>query len=230
LQHQIVQGEEANMSIKADSRLTDAAQQTLQKENQILSERVRVIEQKAATQLELYRQEAKKNQLLSESATQFESQSKSLQVALDEQKTANKQLIMAQDLLISRIQELNTQYNQIVADTKKFRTEAEDARSAISKLEDERSSLNTKLNRSQRIGLSGSGTVDSRLKEELELYKNYYYCSVCRVNRNDTVLSQCGHITCRECVDKNVKSRSRKCPACSQSFATGDIVSVFYFS
>eukprot|EP01122_Echinamoeba_exundans_P013035 TRINITY_DN5621_c0_g5_i1.p1 TRINITY_DN5621_c0_g5~~TRINITY_DN5621_c0_g5_i1.p1 ORF type:complete len:858 (-),score=245.68 TRINITY_DN5621_c0_g5_i1:30-2603(-) len=230
LLHQIVQGEEASMSIKADSRRNDSAQQALQKENQILTERIRVLEQKIANQSDLYRQEIKKNQLLAESTAQSDVQSKHLQNALDEQKTANKQLVMAQDLLIARIQELNAQYNQIVADTKKFRVEAEEARSAISKLEDERSTLNTKLNRSQRIGLSGSGTVDARLKEELELYKNYYYCSVCRVNRNDTVLSQCGHITCRDCVEKNVKSRSRKCPACSQSFATGDIVSVFYFS
>lgn len=231
LQHQIVQGEEANMAIKADSRLADSAQQTFQKESQLLGERIRVLEQKLAAQVDLYRQEAKKNQLIVEAAAQSDSQAKNLQAALEEQKNTNRLLISAEHLLTARIQELHAQYSQLGADTKRFRIEAEDARSAVSKLEEERSSLNTKLNRSQRLGASGAvGNADARLREELELYKNYYYCSVCRINRNDTVLSQCGHITCRECVDKNVKSRSRKCPACSESFGTGDIVSVFYFS
>lgn len=218
------------MAIKADSRLTDSAQQTYQRENQILVERIRNLDHKLSTQQELYRIEVRKTQQALEVSQQADSQVKMLQAVVEEHKNMNKNLLLAQDLLIARIQELNSQYTHLAQATAGFRQEAEDHRAAMAKLQDERNTLNTKLSRSQRIGLSSSGSVDSRLKEELELYKNYYYCSVCRVNRNDTVLSGCGHITCRECVDKNVKSRSRKCPACSQSFATGDIVSVFYFS
>ena len=50
-----------------------------------------------------------------------------------------------------------------------------------------------------------------------------FYCSVCESNLKDTVLSTCYHTFCGNCVDKNLKTRHRKCALCNLPFGKGDV-------
>ena len=50
-----------------------------------------------------------------------------------------------------------------------------------------------------------------------------FYCTVCESNLKDTVLSTCFHTFCWNCVDKNLKTRHRKCALCNLPFGKGDV-------
>ena len=58
----------------------------------------------------------------------------------------------------------------------------------------------------------------SDMEDQMELYRTKVKCSLCRVNDKDAVISKCMHAFCRECIQKRLDVRNRKCPACSQQF------------
>ncbi|OII72472.1 uncharacterized protein cubi_00467 [Cryptosporidium ubiquitum] len=66
-------------------------------------------------------------------------------------------------------------------------------------------------------------TLKSENQELLTLMK----CSVCRDKVKDTVINRCGHLFCRECIDRNLSSRNRKCPLCHITFDKNDTGRIF---
>ena len=50
-----------------------------------------------------------------------------------------------------------------------------------------------------------------------------FYCTVCESSLKDTVLSTCYHTFCYSCVDKNLKTRHRKCALCNLPFGRNDV-------
>lgn len=52
-------------------------------------------------------------------------------------------------------------------------------------------------------------------------------CSVCGDREKTTCLIRCMHTFCRECVQKNIDNRSRKCPACAKPFGAADVKEIY---
>ena len=52
-------------------------------------------------------------------------------------------------------------------------------------------------------------------------------CSVCDDREKTTCLIRCMHTFCRECVQKNIDNRSRKCPACGERFGKDDVKDIY---
>lgn len=52
-------------------------------------------------------------------------------------------------------------------------------------------------------------------------------CPVCNVREKKCILLRCRHMFCQQCVDVNIKNRSRKCPACAQRFDTKDVAEIW---
>lgn len=76
---------------------------------------------------------------------------------------------------------------------------------------------------------SGSGgEADERVQKMLLMYKNLFTCAVCHERQKSVILTSCFHTFCRECIEQNIKSRSRKCPACSTSFAMEQVHDFFF--
>jgi hypothetical protein len=40
--------------------------------------------------------------------------------------------------------------------------------------------------------------------------------------------TRCFHLFCKECIDENLRNRSRKCPACGEKFGQDDVTPVFF--
>lgn len=57
--------------------------------------------------------------------------------------------------------------------------------------------------------------------------KSRLACPVCNHRDKQVILGRCRHMFCRQCVDKNIKNRSRKCPACAQRFDMKDVGDVW---
>lgn len=52
-------------------------------------------------------------------------------------------------------------------------------------------------------------------------------CSVCHDNFKNCVVTKCWHLFCKDCVQKNLKARNRKCPICKKGFGADDVHDVY---
>lgn len=51
-------------------------------------------------------------------------------------------------------------------------------------------------------------------------------CSICKINEKSCMLP-CGHMFCRECIDKNMEARQRFCPLDKKKIGTKDVQNVY---
>lgn len=74
---------------------------------------------------------------------------------------------------------------------------------------------------------TGGGLVEGFTAEQLHTQvkhlKHRLSCPVCNVRDKKVILLRCRHMFCKNCVDENIKNRSRKCPACGVRFDTKDV-------
>ena len=96
-------------------------------------------------------------------------------------------------------------------------TELAGQTTAVKRLEAERDALSRKLVRlsSKESAAGGGGSAEN---EQLEFYRAKVKCTLCRTNDKDTIINKCGHTFCRECIQKRLDLRNRKCPSCALQF------------
>eukprot|EP00536_Pseudo-nitzschia_multiseries_P013078 jgi/Psemu1/261164/estExt_Genewise1Plus.C_5360008 len=98
---------------------------------------------------------------------------------------------------------------------------------AIAKREaSEATSLSQKLANSKGSGMV-AGFTAAQLNTQVSHLKSRLACPVCNVRDKKVILLRCRHMFCKQCVDENVKNRSRKCPACGLKFDSKDIADVY---
>uniref|UniRef100_A0A7S4VTQ1 E3 ubiquitin protein ligase n=1 Tax=Ditylum brightwellii TaxID=49249 RepID=A0A7S4VTQ1_9STRA len=81
-------------------------------------------------------------------------------------------------------------------------------------------------------GRGGGGGGNSeftaeQLTTQVKVLKSRLACPVCNDRDKKCILLRCRHMFCHQCVDKNIKNRSRKCPACGQRFDMKDVADVW---
>ena len=72
--------------------------------------------------------------------------------------------------------------------------------------------LKTQLERIKATSALTNGSND----DQVQVYRGIAMCSVCNLRWKDTVITSCGHVFCKECVDKRVETRQRRCPNCNK--------------
>ncbi|KFG32171.1 zinc finger, C3HC4 type (RING finger) domain-containing protein, partial [Toxoplasma gondii FOU] len=65
------------------------------------------------------------------------------------------------------------------------------------------------------------------LKDENETMRRRLVCFVCNERFKDHMINKCGHMFCQVCLERNVKTRNRKCPHCKAQFDQKDIRKVY---
>jgi hypothetical protein len=68
---------------------------------------------------------------------------------------------------------------------------------------------------------------DSLQGEEITELRRILRCSVCSSRQKDCIIAKCFHMFCRECVDENLRTRHRKCPACNKGFGADDVHAIY---
>jgi E3 ubiquitin-protein ligase BRE1 len=53
-------------------------------------------------------------------------------------------------------------------------------------------------------------------------------CSVCKDRFKSVAIKKCFHLFCKECIDENLRNRSRKCPACGERFGQDDVTPIYF--
>lgn len=65
------------------------------------------------------------------------------------------------------------------------------------------------------------------LEEQVNAYKSLLKCNTCNVKDKDTVLTKCMHVFCKDCIDKRVETRQRKCPNCGEPFSQSEVKTIY---
>lgn len=62
--------------------------------------------------------------------------------------------------------------------------------------------------------------IDKNNKEAVDKYRFMAFCPLCNKNRRNVILTSCGHVLCKECLDK---AEQHHCPFCKTSFSSETI-------
>jgi E3 ubiquitin-protein ligase BRE1 len=93
----------------------------------------------------------------------------------------------------------------------------------------EKDRMKEELKRIKHIldSITGSGKDRNKDQEELEAYKQLLRCNTCNLRHKSVALNRCMHVFCKECIDKRLETRQRKCPICTEPFGTNDVRQIF---
>ncbi|KAL8871166.1 MAG: hypothetical protein Q9174_002943 [Haloplaca sp. 1 TL-2023] len=149
---------------------------------------------------------------------------------LNNVKTASaKQLQTAQQSLNEKsiqYEGLKTQVEELKRLLTGKETSASMAKNALRKAEVElekmKATLEVTEERLDKLKERSSGVPVS----DAEGFRELALCTVCRAEFKDTVLTSCGHVFCKKCIDERTMSRMRKCPNCNRSFGHGDVLKI----
>lgn len=100
----------------------------------------------------------------------------------------------------------------------------------VKRLSAERDTLTRKLARAGKESFDsgkGGGGVDRDVELQIETYRRKVKCSLCMINDKDAIINKCMHAFCRECLQKRLDVRNRKCPACAVQFDYQSVKDLF---
>eukprot|EP00587_Corethron_hystrix_P000873 CAMPEP_0113306298 /NCGR_PEP_ID=MMETSP0010_2-20120614/5602_1 /TAXON_ID=216773 ORGANISM="Corethron hystrix, Strain 308" /NCGR_SAMPLE_ID=MMETSP0010_2 /ASSEMBLY_ACC=CAM_ASM_000155 /LENGTH=1110 /DNA_ID=CAMNT_0000160931 /DNA_START=742 /DNA_END=4071 /DNA_ORIENTATION=+ /assembly_acc=CAM_ASM_000155 len=80
---------------------------------------------------------------------------------------------------------------------------------------------------SSRLSAAEAQFTPQQMAIQIRNLKHKLACPVCKDREKKCILKRCNHMFCRQCVDENIKNRSRKCPACGLSFGKDDVGDVW---
>jgi len=82
------------------------------------------------------------------------------------------------------------------------------------------------LTKNSHGGAVSEFTVE-QLTTQVSVLKSRLACPVCHYRDKCCIITKCGHLHCKQCVDERISNRSRKCPTCNQMFSKTDVTDVF---
>lgn len=176
-------------------------------------------------------------------AEEFEKERKILEDRVKEWEQKCNDLAKEKDFMEGRLSQEKAKMSKLIGDAQKAKERCEELASESTKLQEEKqkmmeslaiaqreateaSSLTQRLAESQGGGMVAGFTAE-QLNTQVTVLKNRLACPVCNVRDKKCILLRCRHMFCKQCVDENVKNRSRKCPACGGRFDTKDVADVW---
>ncbi|CAM9257531.1 unnamed protein product [Ascophyllum nodosum] len=74
------------------------------------------------------------------------------------------------------------------------------------------------------ITLPEEKVEDNEMRDaELAELRKMIKCSVCQDKKKNRVITKCFHMFCDGCLEQSIKSRNRKCPACTKAYGSDDV-------
>lgn len=175
---------------------------------------------------------------------EFEKEHKALESRLKEFEEKHEILSKEKEVSDGKLSQHSARMSALMKDVQKARDRCEELASESTKLREEKQDMMESLTIAQREasesakmysklakqasssgGMSGF-TVD-QLNTQISVLKSRIACPVCNHRDKKCILLRCRHMFCKQCVDENIKNRSRKCPACGTRFDTKDVADVW---
>jgi len=150
------------------------------------------------------------------------------QLSLETQKKTSKEDSLKLQDLQERHQSLQTAHDETKKETTSLKLQVEEKDQAVTRLSEEKESLQRKLDRATKsLALSKSSNVSDLAEEEVKELRRQLQCDVCKDRRKSCIVSKCWHIFCRECIENSLQARRRICPACARSISRSEVHDIF---
>ena len=99
---------------------------------------------------------------------------------------------------------------------------------ARKRLGEESESMRKKLEEQNKKSESSlSGGESSEAAKQAARYLKLLKCPACDVNFKSHVILRCMHVFCKNCMDKQMEYRQRKCPTCRENFGAKDVKEIY---
>jgi E3 ubiquitin-protein ligase BRE1 len=207
----------------------------LEKENAIIKE-----EAKAAQQLSLAARLAsnakdrvgeealKEKELLDEKVKELQKECHSLRNEKDRAENLLAQSDAKTSLITKDLDTARARCDELVSETNKKEEEKKQMVEslAVVKKEATESAMKAAAASGDPNGAASAFTMD-QMTTQVKYLSGRINCPVCNVREKKCILLRCRHMFCQQCVDVNIKNRSRKCPACAQRFDMKDVAEIW---
>ena len=174
---------------------------------------------------------------------EFSNSEKIIKTQLAELGNKCSALMAEKELAEGKLSQEKARMSGLVSDAQKAKKRCEELATQATKIEEEKqkmmealavakreaseaTTLSQKLANSKGGGMVAGFTAE-QLSTQVSHLKNRLTCPVCNVRDKKCILLRCRHMFCKQCIDENVKNRSRKCPACGVPFDKKDIADVW---
>lgn len=178
---------------------------------------------------------------------EFVKERKALEVRVNEQETKCASLAKEKELADGKLSQHKAKMSGLMKDVEKAKERCEELASQSTTLEEDKQKMMESLAVAQRESVEAakvaaglvkesgggggaglpSGFTAEQLNTQVSVLKQRLACPVCNHRDKKCILLRCRHMFCKECVDVNIKNRSRKCPACGGRFDTKDVADVW---
>ncbi|GAA5837842.1 hypothetical protein JCM11251_004674 [Rhodosporidiobolus azoricus] len=218
---------------KADNRYFATMRQkdALVNENNVLTKLAEKQQMKVESATEVQRSIAAQLTAAEKEIVLHQNNVRAYQEHIAELKRNNAELSLRSEQNIKQIQELNAALSARITEAETEAASRSSADERVARLEKQLQQTQEKLQAAQAVKAS-AGVTDPAEVRELKKYNadlsRMIKCSTCATRLKSVSLSRCGHLFCRECVEARLANRSRKCPACSTLFTSGEVVPVFF--
>ncbi|GAA5893424.1 hypothetical protein JCM6882_008029 [Rhodosporidiobolus microsporus] len=218
---------------KADNRYFATMRQkdAIANENNVLTKLAEKQQHKVESATEVQRSIAGQLTAAEKEIALHQNNVRAYQDHIAELKRTNAELGLRSDQNSKQILELTGSLSARITEAETESAARSFADERVAKLERQLQQTQEKLQAAQAIKAS-AGVTDPAEVRELKQYNadlsRMIQCSSCRTRLKSVSLSRCGHLFCRECIEARLANRSRKCPACSTLFTSGEVVPVFF--
>jgi E3 ubiquitin-protein ligase BRE1 len=149
-----------------------------------------------------------------------------LEGRMSQQKARMSSLLKDADKAKKRCDELASESTTLQEDKQKMMESLAVAKREAIEASKVSESLTKQASATVKGGVPSGFTVD-QLNTQVTVLKSRLMCAVCNHRDKKCILLRCRHMFCKNCVDENIKNRSRKCPACGTRFDTKDVADVW---
>lgn len=114
------------------------------------------------------------------------------------------------------------QYDDVIKEKKRKRNETDE------ELNEKKKMKKSEENNNDSASDSKKGVESSESQKMLDITLQMLRCSVCKDRFKNVMLTRCHHLFCKDCVNENLKTRLRKCPACGDKFGQDDVINIYF--
>eukprot|EP00934_Nitzschia_sp_Nitz4_P006173 Nitzschia sp. Nitz4//scaffold45_size130396//4102//6956//NITZ4_003426-RA/size130396-processed-gene-0.170-mRNA-1//1//CDS//3329552329//6163//frame0 len=174
---------------------------------------------------------------------EMEKERKSMEARVEEWESKCQEINLEKDQIEGRISQEQAKISGLKQDLESVKARCDELASESASLRQEKRTALESMATAQKKAAdavkqterlakaSGNAVVGGFTAEQLHTQvkhlKSRVNCPVCNARDKNCILLRCRHMFCKNCVDENIKNRSRKCPACGIRFDTKDVADIW---
>lgn len=148
-----------------------------------------------------------------------------------------KELVTAEDTVVFLDERARTLHNLVEVKERVIeglKNEVDVQKSELLNLEKQLERTKTTLKSVEMVkGITSTRSGEIRteveaLAAQVDYYKGKVLCKICKQQEKSVIVKSCFHTFCKECIEKTIENRSRRCPTCRNQLGNKDVCNFTY--